>query len=113
MCRMYSELVKVLPAAVSLHPDILSRALEGEKGESLKPFLRLALPPRVSWAQTTVSFSKFMRFLLGFQIKQKKGGKGYNLNVQQALCIAQTDPEPEAREQALLALDSSDIYPKP
>ena len=69
-------------------------------------FLRTNEPLMVHWSNVGSLFERFNHFLTFYKIKEKHEDKGYDLNVQQALCIAQTDPEPEAKEQAHQALDA-------
>ena len=72
-------------------------------------FLRLGFEEAAAAAApraAAAALQQLLQRVLPFHIKQKQKGKGYNLTIQQALCIAQTDPEPEAREQALAAVDS-------
>ncbi|KAL8426584.1 hypothetical protein Efla_001601 [Eimeria flavescens] len=88
-----------LPEALSvLDASVVRGALSASpSGSALLPFVRTPSPFNLRCPKTAALFASFSSFISSYNIRQKTGGKGYDLNIQQALCIAQTDPEPERR----------------
>lgn len=103
--RLYQDYIYIVDFLTTISSSVLSSALSSPAGAALMPSLRTNGPVVVHWSRTIKGLEDLTDFLRSYQINEQD-------NVQQLLCIAQTDPEPEAREQAFQQLDMLSSQPE-
>lgn len=107
MYRAYLSVSRLAPGLSSLPWRFVFSALQASAGgANLSLLWRATRPQREVSLQLRNLFMSLSLTVSSFKIKQTAADRDDQLSIQQALCIAQTDPEPEAREQAMLALDT-------